>query len=99
LSILLLACEIVRSQRGQPSLTAQYPWVVAFSFGLLHGFGFARAMTDIGIPQGDIPLALFTFNVGVELGQLVFIALVLTVVASASASGPRSSSSVMRAWR
>jgi hydrogenase/urease accessory protein HupE len=82
LSILLLACEIVRSQRGQPSLTAQYPWVVAFSFGLLHGFGFAGALTDIGIPQGDIPLALFTFNVGVELGQLAFIAVVITAVAS-----------------
>jgi hydrogenase/urease accessory protein HupE len=87
LSILLLACEIVRSQRGQPSLTAQYPWVVAFSFGLLHGFGFAGALTDIGIPQGDIPLALFTFNVGVELGQLAFIAVVLTAVASARRIG------------
>ena len=80
LSILLLACEIVRSQRGQPSLTARWPWIVAFSFGLLHGFGFAGALTEIGIPQGDIPLALFTFNVGVELGQLAFIAVVLTAM-------------------
>jgi hydrogenase/urease accessory protein HupE len=77
LSILLLACEIVRSDRGQPSLTAQWPWLVAFSFGLLHGFGFASALSDIGLPQGDIPLALFAFNVGVETGQLVFIAAVL----------------------
>jgi hydrogenase/urease accessory protein HupE len=77
LSILLLACEIIRSDRGQSSLTAQWPWLVAFSFGLLHGFGFASALTDIGLPQGDIPLALFAFNVGVEIGQLIFIAVVL----------------------
>jgi hydrogenase/urease accessory protein HupE len=77
LSILLLACEIIRSDRGQPSLTAQWPWLVAFSFGLLHGFGFASALTEIGLPQGDIPLALFAFNVGVEAGQLMFIAAVL----------------------
>jgi hydrogenase/urease accessory protein HupE len=77
LSILLLACEIIRSDRGQTSLTAQWPWLVAFSFGLLHGFGFASALSDIGLPQGDIPLALFAFNVGVETGQLIFIAAVL----------------------
>jgi hydrogenase/urease accessory protein HupE len=80
LSILLLACEIIRSDRGQPSLTAQWPWLVAFSFGLLHGFGFAGALTEIGLPQGDIPLALFAFNVGVETGQLIFIAVVLSVL-------------------
>jgi hydrogenase/urease accessory protein HupE len=83
LSILLLACEIVRLRRGQPSLTARWPWVVAFSFGLLHGFGFAGALSQIGLPQGDIPLALFAFNVGVEVGQLMFIAAVLTVIAAA----------------
>ena len=83
LSILLLACEIVRSQRGQVSMTAQWPWVVAFSFGLLHGFGFASALTQIGLPQSDIPLALFTFNVGVELGQLIFIAVILGLLAAA----------------
>jgi hydrogenase/urease accessory protein HupE len=77
LSILLLACEVIRKQRGQESLTAKWPWVVAFSFGLLHGFGFASALTEIGLPQGDIPLALFAFNVGVEIGQLVFIGVVL----------------------
>ena len=80
LSILLLACEIIRSDRGQPSLTAQWPWLVAFSFGLLHGFGFASALTEIGLPQGDIPLALFAFNVGVETGQLMFIAAVLAAL-------------------
>ena len=53
---------------------------MAFSFGLLHGFGFASALTDVGLPQGDIPLALFAFNVGVELGQLAFIAVVLAAL-------------------
>jgi hydrogenase/urease accessory protein HupE len=77
LSILLLACEIVRSGQGRASLTAKWPWLVAFSFGLLHGFGFASALTEIGLPQGDIPLALFAFNVGVEIGQLIFIAVIL----------------------
>ncbi|MET0164766.1 MAG: HupE/UreJ family protein [Vicinamibacterales bacterium] len=76
-SILLLASEIVRVRRGEPSLTARWPWVLAFCFGLLHGFGFAGAMSEIGLPKRDIPLALFTFNVGVELGQLAFIGAVL----------------------
>jgi hydrogenase/urease accessory protein HupE len=80
LSILLLASEILRMQRGGPSLTARWPWLVAFSFGLLHGFGFAGALTAVGLPRGDIPLALFAFNVGVELGQLAFIAAVLGVM-------------------
>jgi hydrogenase/urease accessory protein HupE len=83
LSIMLLAYEIVRLRRGQVSLTAQWPWVVAFSFGLLHGFGFASALSDIGLPQGDIPLALLSFNVGVEIGQLIFIGCVLCVLALA----------------
>ncbi|MGX1106734.1 MULTISPECIES: HupE/UreJ family protein [Bradyrhizobium] len=77
LSILLLACEIVRMQQGETSLTLRRPWIVAFSFGLLHGLGFASALTDIGLPQGDIPLALLSFNVGVEIGQLIFIGAVL----------------------
>jgi hydrogenase/urease accessory protein HupE len=80
LSILLLAVELVRLQRGQPSLTSRWPWLVAFSFGLLHGFGFAGALTAIGLPQGDVPVALFAFNVGVEIGQLTFIAAVLAIL-------------------
>jgi hydrogenase/urease accessory protein HupE len=76
LSILLLATEIVHLERGEIGLTARWPWVVAFTFGLLHGFGFASALSDIGLPQGDIPLALFAFNVGVECGQLAFVAVV-----------------------
>jgi len=83
LSILLLATEILNVQRGRPSLTARWPWVVAFSFGLLHGFGFAGALTAIGLPRNDVPLALFAFNVGVELGQLAFIAVVLGLLALA----------------
>ncbi len=83
LSILLLACEILRLRRGEPSSTARWPWLVAFSFGLLHGFGFAGALTELGLPQGDVPLALFAFNVGVELGQLAFIAAVLAALAVA----------------
>jgi hydrogenase/urease accessory protein HupE len=83
LSILLLAREIVRLERGEASLTVRWPWMVAFSFGLLHGFGFAGALAGIGLPRGDIPLALAAFNIGVELGQLAFIAAVLSVFALA----------------
>jgi len=87
LSILLLATEILRIRQGQPSLTQRWPWVVAFTFGLLHGFGFAGALSDIGLPEGDIPLALFAFNVGVELGQLAFIGVVLGLIALARRLG------------
>jgi hydrogenase/urease accessory protein HupE len=83
LSILLLAVEIVHLERGEVGRTARWPWVVAFAFGLLHGFGFASALSDVGLPQGDIPLALFAFNLGVECGQLGFVALVLGVTAVA----------------
>ena len=55
----------------------RYPWIVAFTFGLLHGFGFAGALREVGLPESDIPLALFTFNVGVELGKLMFVGAVL----------------------
>ena len=79
LSILLLATEIARLSRGQPSLTSRFPWAVAFCFGLLHGLGFAGALSEIGLPQGAVPLALLSFNVGVELGQLAFIAVVLAL--------------------
>lgn len=79
LSIVLVAAELVRSQRGRSSLTSERPWLVAFAFGLLHGFGFAGALTEVGLPQGDLPLALLCFNVGVELGQLAFLALLLPI--------------------
>ena len=77
LSILFLGPEIVRSWRGESSLTIRQPWLVAFVFGLLHGFGFAGALTGAGLPPADLPLALLTFNVGVEIGQVAFVALVL----------------------
>jgi hypothetical protein len=77
LSILFLGLEIVRSWRGEASLTIRYPWVVAFAFGLLHGFGFASGLTAMGLPRAEIPLALLMFNVGVEAGQLLFVALIL----------------------
>jgi hydrogenase/urease accessory protein HupE len=79
LSILLLATEIARLSQGTPTLTSRFPWAVAFSFGLLHGLGFASALSEIGLPQGDVPLALFSFNVGVELGQLAFVGTVLVL--------------------
>jgi hypothetical protein len=79
LSIVFLAREIVVAWRGQPSLTERMPWVVAFVFGLLHGLGFAGALAEIGLPQQAIPLALLCFNVGVEIGQLVFVAAVLAL--------------------
>ena len=80
LSILFLATELMKLHDGKVGLTARYPWLVAMSFGLLHGFGFAGALTAIGLPQTAIPLALFTFNVGVEAGQLIFIAAALGVI-------------------
>jgi hypothetical protein len=83
LSIVMVAAEIVRLERGQVSLATSRPWIVAFVFGLLHGFGFAGALVDLGLPQGDLPLALFAFNVGVEVGQLAFIAVILAAVFSA----------------
>ena len=85
LSILFLASELARRELRAPGdtvgadLTARFPWLVAFSFGLLHGFGFAGALTEVGVPQHAVPLALLFFNVGVELGQLVFIAVVLGI--------------------
>lgn len=77
LSILFLAMEIVRGKQGHTGAAARWPWLVAFIFGLLHGFGFAGALAEVGLPQQAIPLALVFFNVGVELGQLLFIATVI----------------------
>jgi hydrogenase/urease accessory protein HupE len=81
LSIVFVASEIVRSRRGERGLTERAPWVVAGSFGLLHGFGFAGALSQVGLPANDIPLALLTFNLGVEAGQLAFVVVVLGVIA------------------
>src|SRR4029453_8832671 len=80
LSIAFVACEIVRRRHGESSLTERWPWVVAFVFGLLHGLGFAGALHEIGLPQHAIPVALLLFNVGVEIGQLLFIAAVAATI-------------------
>jgi hydrogenase/urease accessory protein HupE len=77
LSIVFVAAEIVHGLRGKPGVTARAPWVVAFSFGLLHGLGFAGALAEVGLPQKAIPVALLMFNVGVEVGQLIFVAFAL----------------------
>ncbi len=83
LSIVFVAAEIVHGRRGRPGLTERYPWLVAFTFGLLHGFGFAGALAEIGLPEKSIPIALLFFNVGVEIGQLLFIAAMIAIVALA----------------
>lgn len=77
LSILFLATEIIHVQQGRIGLAQHYPWLVAFIFGLLHGFGFAGALAEVGLPPSDIPIALLLFNVGVEVGQLIFVTAVL----------------------
>ncbi len=83
LSIVFLATEIIRGQRGQSGLSAKWPWIVAFTFGLLHGLGFASALSEVGLPQQAIPLSLLFFNLGVELGQLLFITVVVVLVSVA----------------
>ena len=77
LSILFVAVEIVHWRQGKEGITRKKPWIVAFLFGLLHGFGFAGALANIGLPEHAIPLALLFFNVGVEIGQLAFVAAVM----------------------
>jgi len=79
LSIFFLGPEVVRSWRGETSLTISYPWIVAFVFGLLHGFGFASGLSTTGMPKAELPWALLCFNIGVELGQLTFVLLALTL--------------------
>jgi hypothetical protein len=79
LSIAFLAAELLHPPGEEKRLTERYPWAVAFAFGLLHGLGFARALLEVGLPQGDVPLALLAFNLGVEAGQVLFIAVVLAL--------------------
>ena len=83
LSIVFVAAEIIRGRQGKPGFTERAPWMEAFTFVLLHGLGFAGALSEVGLPQQAIPLALLFFNVGVELGQLAFIAAVLGVAVGA----------------
>src|SRR5690606_4582930 len=91
LSIVFLAVEVVKAQQNARMhgnsdtmplrLSQRFPWVVAFLFGLLHGLGFAGALAEIGLPQDAIPMALLTFNLGVELGQLAIVAVAFAVLA------------------
>ncbi len=81
LSILFVALEITRARGGSPGITQTRPWLIAFVFGLLHGFGFAGALAEVGLPANDIPLALLLFNIGVEIGQLLFVAAALIILA------------------
>ena len=80
LSIMILAAELLRRDGTDMGLSERYPWIVSFGFGLLHGLGFARALLDIGLPEGEVPLALLAFNLGVEAGQLLFIAAAIVVM-------------------
>jgi len=73
LSIIFLAVEIIKRKPGRPRLSERAPWIIAFLFGLIHGFGFAGALSEIGLPESDIPTALLTFNLGVEAGQLAIV--------------------------
>ena len=83
LSIVFVAVELVRAYRGHEGLTVRHPWLIAFVFGLLHGFAFAGSLADIGLPKHNIPGALVLFNVGVEIGQLLFVAAVLALIQTA----------------
>jgi hydrogenase/urease accessory protein HupE len=81
LSIVFVASEIAHEGQGRAGWTRRWPWLVAFSFGLLHGFGFAGALREVGLPEQAIPLALLCFNLGVEVGQLTFLAVALPLLA------------------
>ena len=80
LSIAFVAAEIVYAYRGRQGLAQRAPWMVAFAFGLLHGLGFAGALSEVGLPPEHVPAALLFFNVGVEIGQLLFVAAMLAIV-------------------
>jgi len=85
LSVVFVAREVIAGRRGHEGLSGRMPWIMAFAFGLLHGFGFAGALKELGLPQSDVPLALLSFNLGVEAGQLAFVAAVLIPVGLARA--------------
>ena len=89
LSIVFVAAEVLKAREGEATLSRAAPWAVAFSFGLLHGLGFAGALAEIGLPPHSIPLALFLFNVGIEIGQLTFVAALLLAAAALWRLAPR----------
>ena len=80
MSIVLLAVEIVRKSRGGTSIAVRKPYLISFFIGLIHGAGFASALSDIGLPKGTELLALLLFNLGVELGQVAIILLLLALI-------------------
>jgi hypothetical protein len=88
LSIVFVALEVVKRKPGRKRLTERCPWVIAFLFGLLHGFGFAGALSEIGLPRKDVPLALVSFNLGVEAGQILFVGAILLIVGIAKRVSP-----------
>lgn len=94
LSIVFLAVELARGE--QASLTLRYPWAIAFAFGLFHGFGFAGALAEIGLPEGEIPAALVAFNLGVEAGQLAVVAAVLAFLSILRRLEPRALAPALR---
>lgn len=87
LSIVFLAVELTKTDRA--TWTRRWPWMVAFAFGLLHGFGFAGALREIGLPEGEVPAALLAFNLGVEAGQLIVVAAVIALRAAVQKQAPR----------
>jgi hydrogenase/urease accessory protein HupE len=80
LSIMFVGIELIHNMQGRTGIASQFPWLVAFTFGLLHGLGFAGALVQVGLPDKAIPLALFLFNAGVEIGQLAFVVVVLSCI-------------------
>jgi hypothetical protein len=97
LSIVLLAVEVVHKNQGKLTSSERFPWLVAFTFGLVHGLGFAGALSEIGVPQNEVPLALLMFNVGVETGQVMFVAGVFLLLAGLHRIHTHSASTLARA--
>jgi hydrogenase/urease accessory protein HupE len=79
LSIIILAVEIIYADKNRYGLLSAYPWVIAFFFGLIHGFGFSFALMELGLPQAELTLSLLFFNVGIEVGQLLFISVMFLI--------------------
>lgn len=97
LGILLLAVEVVRNNQGELTMFERIPWVVAFTFVLVHGLGFAGALSEIRVPQNEVPLALLMFNVGVETGQVMFVIAVSMLLAGLHRTHNHSALSLARA--
>ena len=97
LSIVLLAVEVVHKNQGQLTTSERFPWMVAFAFGLVHGLGFAGALSEIGVPQNEVPLALLMFNLGVETGQVMFVVAVSLLLAGMRSLHNHTARLVMRA--